>query len=135
MGDMARTWSRISEIYALVHGELCPGEVVLTYLGQMVVSRDRIRSVRKAAYDHLLGVLESEMGHWIHRDEKEGMFRDEETNPYFGHTVERGWMVLWGCEDPGLVDRCGGGTGALFQGRGEGEEAEKCQCLDGKGPG
>ena len=34
------------------------------------------------------------------------VFKDDETNPYFGHTLERSYMVLWGCEDTAVAEKC-----------------------------
>jgi len=42
-----------------------------TLLGaQVVVSAAWIRQRKKEMYEHLKGVLESNMGHWIHKDER-----------------------------------------------------------------
>lgn len=74
-------------------------------------------------YEHLKGMLERDMGHWIHKDEKVDMFKNGEANPYFSHTLERSYMLLWGCEDiavRGEVRRVGaiGGGGSVTGGRG-----------------
>jgi hypothetical protein len=97
----------------------------------VVVSAARIRQRKKEMYEHLKGVLESDMGHWIHKDEKVDLFKDEETNPYFGHTLEQSYMVLWGCDDTAVVEKCAEWDRLVEEGGSlEKEVSGWCQCLD-----
>lgn len=96
------------------------------YKGQMIVSSHRIMANKKSLYEHLKEILESDLDHWIHDDPREEMFDDSLTNPYFGHTLERSWMILFGCSDPRLEESCSW----LKTRRGLGESLERCQCLD-----
>jgi hypothetical protein len=122
---------RLAELYSALNGELCPEEIPVCYSGQVVVSAARIRQRKKEMYEHLKGVLESDMGHWIHKDEKVDVFKDEESNPFFGHTLERSYMVLWGCEDTAVVEKCTEWERLVEDGASLGEKAAGwCQCLD-----
>jgi hypothetical protein len=131
--DASRTFPRISQLYSALNGEMCPKEIALSYLGAMLVSAKRIRQRPVKVYEHLKAVLESDMDHWIHTDSREDWaFRDDPSEPYFGHSIERSYMVLWGCHDVAIVRRCGGWEG--LAGRRSLEDPEwKCQCLDGFG--
>lgn len=127
----SRTWWRIPELYTLMYEEMCPEEVVITYLGQIVVSRKRIRAHPKKNYQHILDVLQSEMDHWIHKDPRpEKDFPDTLAEPFFGHTMERAWMILFGCADVNILKTCGTGIGSLLDGRRHDDAITRCQCMD-----
>ena len=128
--DGSRVWTRIPEIYSAIHGSLCPENIVITYFGQFVVSRKRIRDNNKYMYGHLREVLLAEMDHWIHKDPKPDGFPDSPNSPYFGHTLERIWLVLFHCESTKLTDTCGAGLGAYFNPVSIDDPITKCQCLD-----
>jgi hypothetical protein len=122
----ARTWSRIPEIYAVLNHELCPKNVLLTYSGQMVVSRQRIWNRPREAYQYLKDVLESDLEHFIHSDPRqEGEFHDTVENPYFGHMFERIWMILWECGDTRPLDACGPQNFRKPE-----DPMSSCQCMD-----
>ncbi|TGZ81749.1 TPT-domain-containing protein [Ascodesmis nigricans] len=124
-------WFRIPEIYSAVYGELCPSEgILMTYTGQFVVSARRIRGGPKHVYEHLLSLLDSPMEHWIHQDPKGQKFSDATDNPFFGHTLERAWMIMFQCADPRIATSCGG----LTQRKNPEDSIDKCQCLDPKRP-
>jgi hypothetical protein len=131
--DGSRTYPRLEELYSALNGDFCPRQLSLTYYGQFVVSARRIRSRSKNTYMYLKEILESGEGHWIHADPKQDFFKDEISNPYFGHTLERAWLILWGCDDAALVERCGGNTN-LRQRRHHDQPLDHCQCLDPKVP-
>lgn len=129
--DDQRAFPRIAQLYSALNGEMCPTQITLSYLGQMLVSAKRIRQRPRKVYEHLKAVLESDMHHWIHTDPREDWaFRDDPSEPYFGHSIERAYMVLWGCDDVGIVERCGGWDG-LAQRRTLEDPEWKCQCVDG----
>ncbi|KAI5797710.1 triose-phosphate transporter family-domain-containing protein [Geopyxis carbonaria] len=120
-------WSRVPQIYEAVTGEKCSRPILLSYAGQFIASAARLRGTRKGVYEELGEVVESGGEHWIHGDKRDGgRFGDEVDNPYFGHSLERSWMVLLQCVDPGLAETCP----RLDDRRREGEGAERCQCLD-----
>lgn len=131
--DSASKYPRLAQLYSAINGQLCPEKITLTYSGQIIVSAERIKQREKGIYAHLKEVLESDQDHWIHSDEREGFFRDEKSNPFFGHTMERSYMVLWNCSDTSIVENCK---------RWENFIEEKtpldpnvpgwCQCLDGE---
>jgi hypothetical protein len=129
--DQERRFPRLPQLYSALNGKMCPKHITLSYLGQMIVSAERIRSRPRQIYKHLRAVLESDMEHFIHDDPRqEWAFADDPSEPYFGHTLERSWMVLWGCEDTKILNGCGGWEG-LGRRRGVDEPYDKCQCLDG----
>lgn len=120
-------WYRVPEVYSAVTGELCPAsKILMSYGGQFITSSNRIRSTEKHVYEHIKQLLESDMEHWIHEDSKTGKFNDKVDNPYFGHTLERSWMILFQCFDPGLSATCP----KLDSRRGPDDTDDTCQCVD-----
>lgn len=121
-------WYRVPEVYSAVTGELCPtSKILMSYGGQFIVSSNRIRSTQKHVYEHIKDLLESDKDHWIHKDPKADVFKDVVDNPYFGHTLERSWMILFQCFDPKLFATC-----PKLDTRRRPEDAdETCQCIDG----
>jgi hypothetical protein len=81
MWDSGRTFPRIEELYSAMNGEFCPKRIAISYLGQILVSANRLRSRGPSTYKYLKGVLESDMEHFIHADPRQGMFGDETSNP------------------------------------------------------
>lgn len=127
--DATRKFPRLEELYAALNGQFCPKSVVLTYLGQFITSATRIRSRGLKAYEYLKKVLEADENHFIHTDPKQDFFEDDATNPYFGHTLERSWMVLFGCSEARLVEKCGSWPGLRVARKPLGAN-DDCQCLD-----
>lgn len=128
--DGERTFPRLEQLYSLVNRKFCPPRVALSYLGQIVTSKKRIHSQPLEIYQYIKDVLESDLSNPIHSDPRQAIFEDSITNPYFGHTMERSYMVLWGCGDPSIVETCGSGFDALANRRGPMDADDKCQCLD-----
>lgn len=121
-------WYRVPEVYSAVTGELCPtSKILMSYGGQFIASSNRIRSTQKHVYEHIKQLLESDKDHWIHEDSKMDRFNDGVDNPYFGHTLERSWMILFQCFDPKLSATCP----KLDTRRGPEDTDETCQCIDG----
>ena len=128
--DGERTFPRLPQLYSALNGEMCPKHITSSYLGQMLVSARRIHSRPRQIYQHLRAVLESDMEHFIHDDPRQDWaFADDPSEPYFGHTLERSWMLLWGCEDVRILHTCAGWN-ALGSRRMEGDANDNCQCLD-----
>lgn len=125
--DASRTFPRLPQLWSAINAELCPGGgILMGYGGQMIVSRKRILATDRRVYRHLLEVLEGGRGHWIHDDPRQEWFGDSVDEPYFGHTLERAWMTVFGCWDTRLAETCPriGDRRELADGD------ERCQCLD-----
>lgn len=127
--DEGRTFPRIEELYSALNGVFCPKTIALSYLGQMIVSATRLRSRGPSTYKYLKQTLESDMDHFIHSDPRQDMFNDEASNPYFGHTIERSYLVLWDCADESIIKRCGGWDGFTKR-RTSDMPDDYCQCVD-----
>lgn len=126
--DASRTFPRLEELYSNLNQRFCPKTITLSYFAQTIVSQKRIHMRPLQAYVHLRETLESGIDHFIHSDPRqEGAFHDDPSNPYFGHTVERAYTLLWGCEDVGL--RCGGWD-RMRSRRKEDDTDDQCQCMD-----
>ena len=126
--DPVYGFKRIPQLYSIFNGHFCPPEgLLLTFKGQFVVSRDRILQNPKNKYVHLFQVLD-DMSHFVHNDPK--IHNDMTTsvtsktveNPMFGHTLERSWMVIFGCNDVGMAAEC---PDLDVQ-----SAAAQCACLD-----
>lgn len=125
--DTDDVWHRIPEVYSAVTGELClTSKILMSYGGQFIASSNRIRSTRKHVFEHIKLILESDMDHWIHKDSRDGRFKDRVDNPFFGHTLERSWMILFQCFDPRLSATCP----TLDTRRQPKDTDETCQCVD-----
>ncbi|TID15643.1 triose-phosphate transporter family-domain-containing protein [Venturia nashicola] len=127
--DVTRRFPRLEELYAALNGQFCPNSVILTYLGQFIASATRIRGRGLKTYEYLKKVLEADESHFIHADPKQDAFQDDVTNPYFGHTLERSWMILFGCSEARLVEKCGSWSGLRIP-RKSLAANDDCQCLD-----
>ena len=124
-------WNRIPQIYSAVYGELCPTDedILLGFQGQFIVSAARIRGNTRRMYKHLLDLLVSNAKHWIHKDVRdEKIFSDDASDPYFGHQVERSWMLIFQCADPKLANTCS--RLGMKRGGEAGKEVDSCQCVD-----
>jgi len=127
--DDGRVFSHIPELWSAVNGQLCPGDtgILMGYQGQMIVSRNNIHKTQRAIYQHLEDILEAEMEHWVHKEQRQSdMFEDSVQNPYFGHTLERSWQTLFHCSETRLYKTCE----EVEWRRQEGDPVENCQCLD-----
>jgi Protein of unknown function (DUF3431) len=123
------SFPRLQELYAIVNRQFCPERLALSYLGQIIASRRRIKSRPLELYLYIKDVLESELSHTIHSDPR-NFFEDSVANPYFGHTMERAYGILWGCDNPDIVEKCGSNFPGLGARRGPTDRPDKCQCLD-----
>lgn len=66
------------------------------------------------------------MDHWIHEDPRAERFHDTTDNPFFGHTLERSWLIMFQCNDVSIAKGCGN----YEDRRKKGDPDERCQCLD-----
>lgn len=124
---------RGSEV-ALTHDggtQFCPPTKQLSaYAAQFFVSRQRILNNPYRKYETMLDLLTVSPDHWLHSEgewfkwkgnaDPEAKTPNDPVNPFLGHALERSWPVIFGCEDPGVADRC-------FD---ESTDARACQCYD-----
>jgi hypothetical protein len=79
-------------------------------------------------------MLEADKDHWIHTDERlEDVFSDDPSEPYFGHQMERSWMMIFQCADDKLAQTCS--RLGDRKGKTAGKALDSCQCLDAKPKG
>jgi hypothetical protein len=119
--DPVYGFKRIPQLYSMFNERICPPEgLLLTYKGQFVVSRQRITRNSREKFAWLRSIL-TNMTHWVHDDPTDerdlllGFAKHDPLNPLFGHTLERSWPFLFGCNDLDLLYTCGD---------------ERCACYD-----
>ncbi|KAL8291260.1 hypothetical protein RQP46_002238 [Phenoliferia psychrophenolica] len=111
----------VKELYNIFAGTLCPPTDQLTaWSGQFVVSKPRILANSYARYSALSSILSAGPSHWIHQ-----MWGPNDSggpdNPAVGHSLERAWPFIFGCNRPEMAESC----------TDEGVPTkEGCQCLD-----
>lgn len=130
------TWSEsqtvLEDIYSRANsGAKCKG-FVLTYRGQFVASRNRIRSPGKQLFDDLLDGMTNPKSD---KHSEEYISQpwlpqkiDSLNDPLFGFTIERIWGVLMGCSDRRLALTCPSRLSGLMK-LGS-PNLSDCQCLD-----
>ena len=102
-----------SQFYALITGEVCQrldGQI-LSFNGHFVVSRKRILARPRHLYEYLEELVNAPEDHWIHTEPEPTWFEKDKgksipSNPKFGHTLERLWHTLFGCDRPEQVTDC-----------------------------
>ncbi|KAI9007150.1 triose-phosphate transporter family-domain-containing protein [Gaertneriomyces semiglobifer] len=92
-------WPRIGQVLSTVAGQVLPDEVVVSYNGQFIVSRNRVHFRPRATYQQLLDLLQADANHWIHK-EKAG---STPSNPFFSKYVERSYHALFNCMNVEVV--------------------------------
>jgi len=119
--DPVHGFKRVPQLYSIFNECLCPPEgLLLTFKGQFVVSRQRITRNSREKFIWLRSIL-TNMTHFVHDDPVEGNnmsgpgFDNKIESPLFGHTLERSWMFIFGCNDLTLLRTCGD---------------ERCGCYD-----
>jgi hypothetical protein len=128
--DYTRLFPRLLEIHSMVSKKFCEGQLPLSYLGQLVVSEKRIRINSRDFYKMMLDTIESDMDGFIHKDPRQDEFNDDPSNPYFGHTMERAYLVLFGAYNATVAHSCGFGIPGLVHRKPADEPYSKCQWLD-----
>lgn len=101
------------QIYSLLQGKVCQrleGHV-LSFNGHFIVSRNRILARPRGIYEHLQSLVDAPADHWIHSEPEPKWFEKDKgksipSNPKFGHTLERLWHTIFGCDDPEKVVDC-----------------------------
>src|SRR5208282_4139598 len=110
-GSPAEGFRRIPQIYTVFNEGFCPPEgLLLTFRGQFVVSRNRIRRSSRRKFSWMKEAL-SNMSHFVHQDYKDSndtWFDQAKApeDPLFGHTVERSWLFMFGCNDVLIETEC-----------------------------
>lgn len=110
--DLIYGFKRIPQLYVLFNERLCPPEgLLLTFKGQFVVSRKRILRNTREKYIYIRSLLDN-MTHFVHDDPTEdndmntSITEKASDNPMFGHTLERSWMIIFGCDDVTIAQEC-----------------------------
>ena len=102
-------FKRVPQLYTIFNQELCPSDgLLVTFKGQTIVSRDRIYRHSREKYQQLLEIF-GNWSHFVHNDDaSDSWFRHDNdlNNPYFGHSVERAWLFMFGCNDLRLAREC-----------------------------
>ena len=126
--DPVHGFKRIPELFAIFNERFTPPEgLLLTFKGQFIVSRKRILRNAKHKFEWIRNVL-NDSSHFVHNEvgEKNNMDTAATSksmdNPIFGHTLERAWMVLFGCNDLTLPQQCNPGNWR--------DPNIKCACYD-----
>jgi hypothetical protein len=123
-GSPKEGWRRIPQIYSIFNEDFCPPEgLLLTFRGQFIVSRNRIRRNPRRKFNWMKQVLNN-MTHFVHEDYKDSndfWFDSAKAadNPYFGHTVERSWLLMFGCNDVLIETECR-----------DDDSSTRCGCYD-----
>ena len=124
-GSPVGGFKRIPELFTIFNEQFCPPDgLLLTFRGQFVVSRDRIRQISKDKYRWLRETLVN-MSHFIHDDYPSDIWFDAPKapdNPLFGHTVERSWLFIFGCNDMAIARDC--------ESLDKHPETARCACYD-----
>jgi hypothetical protein len=95
------------------------------------VSADRIRSHELYTYPFLNSVVGPAVTLVIARygQSKQRNFKDEQSRKDFTHSLNKLYMVMWGCGDPKFDENCGSEDGLKRHRRIMDGDAF-CQCID-----
>ncbi|GAA6021388.1 hypothetical protein JCM10207_002032 [Rhodosporidiobolus poonsookiae] len=110
------------KIFGLFEGRECSqdaeeDERLATWAGQMVVSKRAVMENLRSVYQQLLEWIEAPDDDPNHHDWNP-TGQSTQVNPAFGHSLERGWPLIFHCADPAMADVCGREVIAT----------EACQC-------
>jgi len=112
---------RAAQIYTIFREHFCPERFQLgSYAAQFGVSRQRIMANSYNKYKGVLEAVEAPDGHWLHDEGRWVKGVGTQSNPFFGHALERSWPVIFGCTDPKIAEQC---PDNVF-------DEERCQCFD-----
>jgi hypothetical protein len=126
--DQGPLFTSFEDLYYQVNGEFCRKRIAYAKLGQMIVSATRIRSRDLETYIFLKQALDSMHPHVLY-ESKQSSFKNEESRLYFRKSVEKSYMMLWGCDDSRIVNSCGGDN-RLVARRRIMDKDDDCQCID-----
>lgn len=121
-----RGFIRIPQLYAIFNQDFCPSEgFLLSFRAQIIVSRNRILRNSRDKFQWLRQTL-TNMSHFVHEDNcpDDPDWYDSKAvdNPIFGHTLERSWLFIFGCNDLSILTEC---ETLDFQGA-----SSRCACYD-----
>ncbi|KAJ3185936.1 hypothetical protein HDU85_000850 [Gaertneriomyces sp. JEL0708] len=96
--NLLARWPRIGQtLSAVTGGEILPDNVAISYTGQFIVSRERVRHRSRSLYRYILDLLQADEQHWIHQESPKWFGKSTPSNPFFGHYVERSYHAMFGC--------------------------------------
>lgn len=101
------------QIYSMLQGKVCQrleGHV-LSFNGHFIASRNRILARPRGIYQYLQSLVDAPADHWVHSEPEPKWFEKDKgksipSDPKFGHTLERLWHTIFGCDDPEKVVDC-----------------------------
>ncbi|GAA6052616.1 hypothetical protein JCM3770_006404 [Rhodotorula araucariae] len=116
--------SGFADVFALVRGRACDpasedDRVLSTWAGQFAVSRATLLKNGFGVYEQLRQMIEAPDDDPIHRQYNPSG-PSTQSNPAFGHALERAWPLLLHCDNPRIAHTC----------RDEAWEPEACQCFE-----
>ncbi|GAA5864146.1 hypothetical protein JCM8547_005152 [Rhodosporidiobolus lusitaniae] len=85
---------------------------------QMVVGRESVERNGREVYEELLSLIEAPDGAPIHHKLWNPSGESTQSNPAFGHSLERSWPVVFHCDDPRIEEWC----------TDESQQADRCGC-------
>ena len=107
-GGPKEGWTRVPQLFTLFNQEFCPPDgLLVTYKGQFIVSRDRIYRHSRKRFHWLLWIS-GNMSHFVHDTPPDIYFNHDNdlNNPYFGHSIGRAWLFMFGCNDLRIAKEC-----------------------------
>ncbi|TIC69353.1 hypothetical protein E3Q02_00900 [Wallemia mellicola] len=120
------TLPQMKTIWQLFTNTECPEDEtqLVTWAGQFMVSQDRILNNPYSKYADILSMLEAPADDPIHSETPWWfMSKNDPSNPFIGHSLERSWPIIFDCNRPDFSDpeKCGGKAEA---------GSPECQCFD-----
>ncbi|KAI9004762.1 triose-phosphate transporter family-domain-containing protein [Gaertneriomyces semiglobifer] len=102
--NLLARWPRIGQtLSAVTGGEILPDNVAISYTGQFIVSRDRVRHRSRSIYRYILDLLQADEQHWIHQESPKWFGKSTPSNPFFGHYVERSYHAMFDCMNVEMI--------------------------------
>jgi hypothetical protein len=117
---------QMPQLHAMLTRTLCPPEGFTGFfMGEFLVSRQRIHAQDIQMYTYLQELLSAPMDHWVHSMHNNPAFKDP-SNSFFGHTLERAWSLAFNCAEWWREANCWRCEQQGFEGCG----TDDCQCFD-----
>ena len=100
-------YKRIPQLHGIFNHRFCPPQgLLISFKSQFIVSRTRVTRHPKHKYEWLKELF-NDMSHFVHDDNPEDVTSTQTPDdPLFGHTLERAWMIIFGCNDLRLHHEC-----------------------------
>ncbi|BGP20065.1 nicotinate phosphoribosyltransferase [Rhodosporidiobolus nylandii] len=119
-------YAGVKRVWSAVYGEQVEcreGEEqdrrAATWSGQLALGRETVLGRQKELYERIQGWLEAPNNEPIHGDWGP-TGPSTQVNPAFGHSLERSWPLIFGCDDPRLEQQCAD----------DAQQTDKCQCFE-----